>query len=125
MRLIESADDIGARVSERKAFAAAKVLGTEPPHVDAVARLVLDRNQLEVVELVRRLEQYALAVERLSLLRVRGPGGVAQREIDVIRMVDFMESPLADFARECELPGRSQERRADARLERLPQTDGV
>src|SRR5207302_6705009 len=84
VRLVERADEIGARVGQRETFAPPGVTLAQSEAVHAVARLALDGNQPHVVELARRLEQYAGLVQCLAFRRMRGPRRVTEREIDVI-----------------------------------------
>ena len=101
MRLIECADEIGARVGQRETLAAPDVTLAQSEAVHAVARLALDGNQPHVVELARRLEQYAGPVQCLAFRCMRGPRRVTQRQIDAVgmRRVFTLTSggPLADF----------------------------
>ena len=87
VRLVETADEIGAGIGQREAVALAqRVVARELPRRHAVPRLGLDRHEPHVVELARRAEQHAAAVRGAPRRGVRRPRRVAQREIELRRM---------------------------------------
>src|SRR6185436_19033830 len=101
--LVERADQVGALVGEREAFALAqlrqRVLG-EPTRAFRV-----HRNQPHEIELVRRLEQHAAAVPGLAFGRQRRPGGVARGRFELRLVRRLVLEPCADLAGVVELGG--------------------
>ena len=111
MRLVETARQVSTWVGQGEAIATAQVVVGQPPQVDAAARLVLDRDEPQIVELARRLEQYSRLVPGLARRRLHRPGSVAKREVDGRRMRGFVAAPGADVRGEGELPALSDESR--------------
>src|SRR5439155_309183 len=113
VRLVEAAGEIGARIGQREAVAAAQVIFGQPHHLHAVAGLVLDGYQPHVIELARRPKQHAGLVERLAIRCVHRPRGIAERQVDVRRVRRFVLTPRAHLAREGDLAAREPRARME------------
>src|SRR4029079_1201946 len=81
--LVESAREIGAGVGQREAVAPPPMVVRQAEAVDALLAVVLDRDQAQVIELARRLEQHAGTVPRLAGRRLRRPRGIAKRQVEI------------------------------------------
>src|SRR5438874_12023112 len=114
IRFVERADEIGARIGEREAFAMAQVL--ESVRSEAAARVRMHGHEAHVIELLRCLEKHAGAVLRLAGGRARGPGGVARSELELVRVARFIREPCRHLARELELAELAAEQRGGGRL---------
>ena len=112
MRLVEAASKVGAGIGQGEAVATAKVVVGQPPHVHTATRLALDGDELQVVELARRLEQYARLVSGLARRRLDRPGRVTKREVDVSRVRGFVTAPGAHVRGERKLAALPNERLA-------------
>ena len=77
VRLIEGADEIGARIGQREPIAPADRVVAELPRIDPVHVRQLEGNELHEIELARSPEQHSSAVRSATLYRVRRPGGIA------------------------------------------------
>src|SRR2546425_529684 len=82
----------------------------QPPQVHTATRLALDGDELQVVELARRLEQYARLVSGLARRRLDRPGRVSKREVDVSRVRGFVTAPGAHVRGERKLAALPNER---------------
>ncbi len=77
-------------------------------HGNAVALDGLDRHEVLRVELVRHVEQRAVAVPRLAGFAQRRPGGVALREVELARLL--VAAPRLDVGGEAALVERPAHR---------------
>ena len=86
VRLVERADEIGAGIGQRKAVAPAQMIARRASQASTPCTcVVLERHELQVVELARRAEQHAAVVRGRARRRVRRPRRVAQREVERAR----------------------------------------
>jgi hypothetical protein len=87
VRLIERAREVHAGIGQRKSVAAPDVTAGKLPRLRFADMCRFERHELHWIELARRPEQNAALVQRATLRRVRGPRGIAQRDVELAGMV--------------------------------------
>src|SRR5258706_16164087 len=101
--LVERADQIGARVRQREAAAAANVLGAYRMDDDALAHgLLRVHDEVVRVDLGRNLEEHAGAVALAARGRMQRPRGVAQGEVELGRVRRLVGQPAGHVRGETE-----------------------
>ena len=84
--LVERAHEIGAGVGQCEPFAAAQVVRGHVIGGKPGVFVDLDRHQAQRVQLARHLEEDATAVPLAPRVGLHRPGGVVQRELDLLGM---------------------------------------
>jgi len=125
VRLVEGADQVGARVGQREAPALAGMVAgkRERRHLAALDRH--ERHELHRVELARRPEQHSVAVRGAAFRRLRGPRRVTQRQVERLGVARLVLLPGGQRVRERDFIPAADDRRPDERLELRPERRAV